>query len=191
MLNSRPLAALKNLTCLNLRENYIGDLDEIFSTLRPMSQSLTELDLRSNPIQRVPKYRDHIILLAYKLGKEYPLALTVVEILDDKKILSSERKYLYNVFQNREKLTTRKFTLSNDSKQLLSMIGSPSVLSPTVSQSKLSPQRFAAAHHRAESQFMPGEIKIDQHEFTLANKGMKGLLVRAKLSPMRSRVVMQ
>jgi hypothetical protein len=38
---------------------------------------------------------------------------------------------------------------------------------------------------------MPSDLKIDQQEFSLATKGMKGLVVRAKLSPMRSRVVMQ
>ena len=36
--------------------------------LRYMTETLLILDLGMNPIQKVPKYRDDIVLLAFNLG---------------------------------------------------------------------------------------------------------------------------
>lgn len=63
VLNPQPLALLSNVRELNLKDNYIGDFTQVAMVLQAMKQTLKVLDLRQNPIQKVPKYRDHIVVL--------------------------------------------------------------------------------------------------------------------------------
>ena len=63
------LGHLRSLHALNLKENFIGDIEVLMHLLRPMTQ-LRELDLTYNPVQKVPKYRDHVIMICHKMGKE-------------------------------------------------------------------------------------------------------------------------
>lgn len=60
---------------LNLKGNFISELEEIAPFLRTMN-NLQDLDLRFNPVQKIPKYRDQLVMMGLKLVN-----------LDDKKVM--------------------------------------------------------------------------------------------------------
>ncbi len=52
---------------------------------------IEKLDIRGNPVEKIPKFHDHIILNTKKL-----------EWLDNKDIKETERKYLFGLMHQRE-----------------------------------------------------------------------------------------
>lgn len=58
VLNPDPLGHLESLQSLNLRENFLGEMEELISFLRPMGNTLVDCDLRMNPVNKSLKYRD-------------------------------------------------------------------------------------------------------------------------------------
>lgn len=83
-----PLAYLSNMQSLSLRGNDIRDIESIEKVLACMNY-VAKLDIRDNPVDKVPKVRDQIVLMAPNLG-----------LLNDKKILENERAFLlkfYNI----------------------------------------------------------------------------------------------
>ena len=68
IVNPSPLYYLESVTTLVLKDNYIQEMDHVAQFLRTMNQ-LADLDLRNNPIQKVSKYRDQIVMMGLKLSK--------------------------------------------------------------------------------------------------------------------------
>ncbi|KAF1328757.1 Phosphatase 1 regulatory subunit 42 protein, partial [Globisporangium splendens] len=58
--STTPLAMLRNLEQLDLSTNAISELEDVFQLLSSLS-SLTELDLRMNPVTNIPRYREKAI----------------------------------------------------------------------------------------------------------------------------------
>jgi len=89
--NVSPLAYLNNVRTLSLKNNAIEDLEGMEKVLACMTL-LGQLDFRENPIEKVPKVRDQIVMMSQNL-----------ENLNDKKILANERAFLmkfYNIKSN-------------------------------------------------------------------------------------------
>jgi len=89
--NPGPLAYLSYVTNLSLKGNAIEDLEGLEKVLACMN-FLVKLDLRDNPLEKIPKVRDQIVMMAPRL-----------ELLNDKKILDNERAFLlkfYNIKSN-------------------------------------------------------------------------------------------
>ena len=85
-----PLNYLDRLNKLTLKDNLIEDFAECEMILRTMNQ-LQNLDLRGNPIVKSLKYRDQVVMLGLQLQE-----------LDYKKVMDQERRYLYNLVQQKE-----------------------------------------------------------------------------------------
>jgi len=86
-----PLAYLNNVRTLSLKSNAIEDLEGMEKVLACMTM-LVQLDFRDNPIEKVPKVRDQVVMMSQNL-----------ENLNDKKILANERAFLmkfYNIKSN-------------------------------------------------------------------------------------------
>ncbi|TNV73720.1 hypothetical protein FGO68_gene2705 [Halteria grandinella] len=131
-------------------------MEDLLSFLRPMSNTLLDCDLRLNPVTKSPKYRDQVILVCIHL-----------EMLDDKKVLEQERKYLFNLFHQRE--------IQHASKHLLGIkpVMQEYILSPKVSQSKLGTQRYQAKPPQLEQQ-------INVNHFGATKRGYKGTMLKAQ-----------
>jgi len=77
LLNPEPLSYLESLSVLNVKDNYLGDIESFQFFLRSL-KALTNLDVRGNPIQRAHKFHDSIIILLPKIGKHlFSLTLTL------------------------------------------------------------------------------------------------------------------
>lgn len=104
-----PLHQLKLITQLNLKDNFIGMIDLVLNTVRGLS-CLIELDLRFNYVQKVPKYRDHIIMIATKLckilGFKYKQRFLTIRKQRTKK------ENISSVFFNRERIRTQETVYS-------------------------------------------------------------------------------
>ena len=88
---------LEFVTNLNLKENSISDIDTLVPLLDTMTR-LRDLNLIGNPVTKMSKYRDHLVLLSQSL-----------EELDGKSIKANERMYLQNLMaKKRVKLQTKK-----------------------------------------------------------------------------------
>lgn len=70
MLQPAPLELFQCLEQLNLRDNFIGEMEAVTYFLRGMTQ-LRDIDMRYNPVVKLPKYRDQVILVSTRLGKQY------------------------------------------------------------------------------------------------------------------------
>jgi len=82
------LAYLSVLGRLSLKNNNIEAIEDLERILACLNY-LTELDLRGNPVEKIPKIRDQIVMMSPSL-----------ENLNDKKILGHERTFLlrfYNI----------------------------------------------------------------------------------------------
>ena len=66
VLDPTPLKYLSSLAVLNLKDNYIGDMNSVVFFLKSM-HSLEKLDMRGNPVERINKFHDHCILNTKKL----------------------------------------------------------------------------------------------------------------------------
>eukprot|EP00347_Sterkiella_histriomuscorum_P014806 403359455 len=162
-----PLYFLENITSLNLRDNNIFDIEGVVQFLRT-SNSLSDLDLRGNPVQRVPKYRDQMIMLGLRL-------IT----LDDKKIMDQERRYLYNLVQQKE-IKAEKQTM-----QMIKRQNSTSKLDTDINpgSSHFNPHSVTApnfSQKRQASLIKPGNMsQQNQNPFGVTNRGYKGQAMKA------------
>lgn len=66
VLNPEPLSYLEQLTILNLKDNYLGDYESVQYFVKSLRE-ITNLDMRGNPITKVPKFHESIIVLLPKL----------------------------------------------------------------------------------------------------------------------------
>ena len=73
---------MENLYSLDLQNNKISNLDDVSPFLSTI-QWLCKLDLRGNPLAKMKKYRDQIIMIGLK-----------IQSLDNKKVTENEREYL-------------------------------------------------------------------------------------------------
>ena len=90
MRRTGPLNYLDRVFNLNLKDNLIEDFEECENFLRTMN-CLQTLDLRGNAICKEVKYRDKVVMLGLQLAE-----------LDSKKVMDQERRYLYNLVQQKE-----------------------------------------------------------------------------------------
>ncbi|CAI2365816.1 unnamed protein product [Moneuplotes crassus] len=82
IVDPKPLFYLERLDVLNLKDNQISELEAVspfLSTIR----YLRVLDMRGNPLAKIRKYRDQIIMIGLS-----------IQTLDDKKVTEHERQYL-------------------------------------------------------------------------------------------------
>eukprot|EP00743_Colponemidia_sp_Colp-15_P005972 GILK01006418.1.p1 GENE.GILK01006418.1~~GILK01006418.1.p1 ORF type:complete len:425 (+),score=53.62 GILK01006418.1:45-1319(+) len=92
-----PLAILERLQSLNLSKNLIDRYDLLAHMLMGMEE-LQTLDLRLNPITRELKYREKLIMMS-----------TAVDLLDDKKVTTQERSFLFSLeAQKRERKQSKR-----------------------------------------------------------------------------------
>ena len=67
---------------------------------------LVQLDFRENPVEKIPKVRDQIVMMSQNLGnlgEFYQFLINLLDQLNDKKILGNERAFLmkfYNIKSN-------------------------------------------------------------------------------------------
>ena len=78
----KPLFYLERLDSLNLKDNLIDNLEDVAPFLSTIKY-LRVLDMRDNPLSKIKKYRDQIIMIG----------LTIAT-LDNKKVTDHERQYL-------------------------------------------------------------------------------------------------
>jgi hypothetical protein len=92
-----PISLLSRLTLLNLSHNAIDDLRTVGEMVSYLP-SLTNLDLRSNPINSGPgdnavthkKYRDKVIMSARN-----------IQMLDEKEVSSNQREFLHSLAEQK------------------------------------------------------------------------------------------
>jgi len=81
-----PLSYLSELQKLKLQNNKIEKYEDLERLLACMT-SLTELDLRQNPIEKTNKLRDQVFMMSRSL-----------ETFNEKQILSTEREFLLKLY---------------------------------------------------------------------------------------------
>jgi Leucine-rich repeat (LRR) protein len=67
LVESKPLYYLESLETLNLTDNKIADIQEHIAPLLMTMHYLTNLQLLRNPVTKVFKYRDQIVLMTRAL----------------------------------------------------------------------------------------------------------------------------
>jgi hypothetical protein len=89
-----PLAYLSEVRTLKLQNNSLEKWEDLERCLACM-RNLKELDLRKNPVDKIPKLRDQVFLMSLSL-----------DTFNEKEILKTEREFLvklYNIKGAREK----------------------------------------------------------------------------------------
>ena len=91
LVDAKPLYYLSNLMFLNLQGNDIFDFESSVQPVLMTVQGLSKLELQGNPVTKIPKYRDQVVLLTKYLSE-----------LDGKAIKANERAYLSKLSQRKQ-----------------------------------------------------------------------------------------
>ena len=67
VLNPAPLSYLEALAVLNIKDNYLGDLESVEYFIRAL-KNLNHLDMRGNPVTKVQKFHANVIVLLPNLS---------------------------------------------------------------------------------------------------------------------------
>jgi hypothetical protein len=86
---------------LNLQSNAIFDFEKCIAPILMTLQNLNKLELQGNPVTKVPKYRDQVVLLTRYLSD-----------LDGKQIKANERAYLAKLSQRKQSQTQQQKTVA-------------------------------------------------------------------------------
>jgi len=69
LVECKPLYYLEHLHTLNLQNNHIKDLDNQVAPVLMTLHGLQNLQLQNNPVIKLPKYRDQVVLMTRYLSE--------------------------------------------------------------------------------------------------------------------------